>query len=395
MKKVFDVIIIGAGIIGLSTAYYLTKKGKKVLMLEKKEIGSGSSGACDDMILLQSKKPGILLQMALESFEMYKCLSEELNTDLEFQTRGGMILIENQEQLKIMEDFVRKQRSYGLDVELIDKRDVKKKQPLVNDRVIASTYSPIDSQVNPLRVMKGFYMKSIERGMEIDKPSSVTALKKLSNGYWEVVTDNNKCYHAEVVINAAGAWAAEVGKFAGVEIPIKPKKGQIAVTEQIPCVGETNIWDADYIVTKLDPVLAEKRDRILAELGIGLSFTQTLDGNYLIGGTREFVGFDTKTTYQGISNILSQVLKFFPVLRNVHIIRTFAGLRPASIDGKPFLGEVKDKEGFFIAAGHEGDGIALAPITGKIMAQMICGETLSLPVDELSPDRLKTHCKPS
>lgn len=395
MKKVFDVIIIGAGIIGLSTAYYLTKKGRKVLMLEKKEIGSGSSGACDDMILLQSKKPGILLQMALESLEMYKCLSEELNTDLEFQTRGGMILIENQEQLKIMEDFVDKQRSYGLDVELIDKRDVKKKQPLVNDRVIASTYSPIDSQVNPLRVMKGFYMKSIERGMEINKPSSVIALKKLSNGYWEVITDNNKCYHAEVVINAAGAWAAEVGKLVGVEIPIKPKKGQIAVTEQIPCLGETNIWDADYIVTKLDPVLAEKRDRILAKLGIGLSFTQTLDGNYLIGGTREFVGFDTKTTYQGISNILSQALKFFPVLKNVHIIRTFAGLRPASIDGKPFLGEVKDKEGFFIAAGHEGDGIALAPITGKIMAQMICGETPSLPVDELSPDRLKMHRQPS
>ncbi|HCL90607.1 MAG TPA: FAD-binding oxidoreductase [Candidatus Atribacteria bacterium] len=388
MKKVYDVIIIGAGIIGLSTAYYLTQKGKKVLILEKKEIGAGASSACDDMIFLQSKKPGILLQMALESLEMYKYLSKELETDLEFQTRGGMILIENQEQLRIMEDFVYKQRSYGLDVELIDKRDVKEKQPFISDRVIASTYSPIDSQVNPFRVMRGFYLKSLEKGMEIKKGAPVIALKKLSDGSWKVLTTENKYYHTRVVVNAAGAWAAEVGKMVGIKIPIKPKKGQIAVTEQIPCLGETNIWDADYIVTKLIPALAEKRGRILSQLGIGLSFTQTHDGNYFIGGTREFVGFDSKTTYQGISNIIPQALKFFPVLKNVHIIRAFAGLRPASLDGKPFLGEVKVKEGFFIAAGHEGDGIALAPITGKIMAQMICGETPSLPVGELSPDRL-------
>lgn len=388
MKKKYDVIIIGAGIIGLASAYYLATRKKSILLLEKKAIGSGASSACDDMILLQSKKPGLLLKMALESLEMYKHLSRELNIDLEFETRGGMILIETQEQLRIMEEFVKQQKSYGLNVDLIDKSDVRKRQPFIDERVIASTYSPDDSQVNPLKVMQGFYLKGLELGMEVKKGQPVIALNKLTDGSWEVVTADKECHTGQMVLNTAGAWSPEICRLLGLELPIKPKKGQIAVTEQIPALGKTNLWDAEYIVTKLNPELAAKRNKILSELGIGLSLSRTKEGNYFIGGTREFTGYDHQTTYQGINAVIAQVLKYLPVLKNVHIIRTFAGLRPASLDGKPFIGEVSEHKGFFIAAGHEGDGIALAPLTGKIISQLICGETPSLPIGELSPDRL-------
>ncbi len=387
MNKVRDVIVIGAGIIGLATAYYLSRENKRVLVLEKEEIGAGASGACDDMILLQSKKPGILLEMALESLNMYKNLSDELETDLEFQNLGGMILIETEEQLSIMEEFVASQNKHGLDVEILDKETVIKKQPFVSRRVIASTYSSIDSQVNPFRVMQGFIKKGQELGMEIRKHLPVKRISMTKTGLWEVETDNGEKFSSKAVVNAAGAWAPEICKLVEMDIPIRPKRGQIAITEQIPPLGETNIWDAEYIVAKLNPFMAKRRKKILAELGIGLSFTRTHDGNYFIGGTREFVGYDKGTTIEGISNIVTQALRYFPILKNVSIIRTFGGLRPASLDGKPFLGEIEGLNGFFVAAGHEGDGIALAPVTGKLMAQLITGQKPFLSIEELAPTK--------
>lgn len=386
MANRFDIAVIGAGIMGLSVAYYLTKEGYKVILLEKHEIGSGASGACDDMILLQSKKPGITLEMALESLEMYKRLSKELGTDLQFQTRGGMIVIEDQEQLKVMETFVQNQRKYGLEVEIIDKKDVIKKQPHITRSVIASTYSRIDSQVDPFRVMKGFLSKSIEHGAEVRKHVRINNIVQKKD-HWKIIFEDKESIEVEKVVNTAGAWAAEIGNMIGVNIPISPKKGQIAITEQIPSLGETNVWSAEYMASKLNPQLIKNQDPLFRELGVGLAFSQAKHGNHLIGSTRENVGYDKSTNYKALKILVSQAKKFFPVLENVHIIRSFAGFRPASADGKPIIGEIPSKDGFYIAAGHEGDGIALAPITGRIIADLISDRNLSYDMEELNISR--------
>lgn len=386
MQKTYDVLVIGGGIIGLSTAYYLLTTGKKVLLVEKNHIGSGASGACDDMILLQSKKPGILLEMAMESLEMYKGLSQELNQDIEFESRGGMILIEDYKQLAIMEDYVKQQRSLGLDVHIVDRQEVAKKQPYVRDGIIASTYSDKDSQVNPLKVMKAFMNKGRSLGLDIKKGFSISSIEHKSD-YWKVYFEDKSFVESQYVVNAAGAWAPQIGRMLGIDIPIEPKKGQVAVTEQVPQLGETNVWSAEYIVSKLKPELAKKKSDLYSKYGIGFAFTQTSDGNYLIGSTRENAGFNRDTTFEALNIIVHQAVKFFPILRNVNIIRSFAGFRPASIDGKAIIGEVEDKKGFFIAAGHEGDGIALAPITGKIISDLINGKKVNYNMEELNLKR--------
>ncbi|MEJ5184379.1 MAG: FAD-dependent oxidoreductase, partial [Rectinemataceae bacterium] len=135
-----DAAIIGAGVIGMSTAYELSKRKKKVVVIDKVVMGAGASGSCDDMILLQSKKPGILLEMAFKSLELYEKLSKELPFDIEFERRGGTILIEDQAQLSVMEEFVASQNKHGLGVEIIDAKWLKKLQPHVSSHVIASTY---------------------------------------------------------------------------------------------------------------------------------------------------------------------------------------------------------------------------------------------------------------
>ncbi|HXK89380.1 MAG TPA: FAD-dependent oxidoreductase [Thermosynergistes sp.] len=386
-KDGYDAIVIGAGIIGLSCAYYLTKAGKCVLVLERGQVGSGTSGACDEMILLQSKAPGLSLEMAFVSLDIYRSLQAELGEDLEFETRGGMIIIEKAEHLPIMKGFVAKQRSFGLNVEILSKKEAKIKQPFVSDSVVASTYSPDDSQVNPLRVMFALLRAGTRAGMALKRGSEVTSVTRTVWDSWEVATAGGHVYSSDVVVNTAGVWAPRIASLVNLLLPIEPKRGQIVVTEPIHPFGETNAWDSEYIVSKLMPDLP--RDERAERLGLGFAMSRTRNGNYLIGSTREYVGFDRDTTHEAIEAISAKAVSLFPALANVRIIRSFSGLRPACGDGKCILGEDPQNPGFFVAAGHEGDGIALAPVTGKFLADLVCGRKTELDVAELSPARFR------
>ena len=325
--------------------------------------------------------------MAIKSLEIYAGLSGELGSDLEFKSLGGMILIESEKHLAIMEEFVAQQRSSGLEVEIISQKELRRRQPYAREGFIASTYSAKDSQADPFRVMTAFGQRGRALGMELKRRTEVVDIAQTGSGLWRVTTADGTRYETEVVLNTAGAWAPLVGKMVDVDIPITPKRGQLIVTEQIPPIGETNVWSAEYIVTKLKPELAQKREAELDQIGLGFSFSRTADQNYLIGSTRELAGYDKSTTYTALKAIARQVADFFPVMKKVHIIRTIAGLRPSCADGKPVLGEHPGRPGFFTAAGHEGDGIALAPITGRIVSQLICGQKTELDVSELTPAR--------
>lgn len=392
---VYDVLVIGAGIIGLSTAYQLSRKKKRVLVLEQSDIGSGTSGACDHMILLQSKLPGLPLQMAMLSLEMYRAWQKDLRENLWFETRGGMILVDKPQHLPFMERFVEEQRSIGLNVTMLSREQIKKKQPFVSERVLASTYCPDDSQIDPFSVLKALLKAGMMLGMELKRFSRVVSLERKS-GHWLVKVQDGTIHEAGAVVCAAGVWSREVCRMVGLDVPIKPKRGQILVTEPIEPVGETDVWDSDYIIAKHVSHLQE--DETAKKLGLGLAMSKTHPGNYLIGSTREYVGFDRSTSFEALVAITKRLTELFPIFKNVRIIRTFAGLRPACEDGKYVIGEDPENPGFFVATGHEGDGIALAPITGALLAQLICGEKPSLPIEELSPARfrdLKKEEKPS
>ncbi|NLK34286.1 MAG: FAD-binding oxidoreductase [Gracilibacteraceae bacterium] len=216
-----DVCIIGGGVIGLATAYYLLKAGKSVAVLERAEIGSGASSSCDDMILLQSKKPGIALTLAMESLEMYRDLPRELGMDIGFLSLGGMIIIEDDKQLKIMENFVKQQISYGLDVEIVDRKTLFKKQPHVARYMIASTYSKSDSQVNPLLLMRAFLHNGLRMGMDVFRHTPVIDIDRIGDR-WMLKGEKGINIECDSIVIAAGAWSAEIGKMLDIDIPIKP-----------------------------------------------------------------------------------------------------------------------------------------------------------------------------
>lgn len=365
-----EVVIIGGGVIGTAIAYYLTTWGIKPTLLERSDICSGTSGACDKAISLQSKTPGLHLELAMTSAAMFSSLGMELQCDIEYYRNGGMIAIENESQLSIMEAFVQRQKSYGLPVDIVTNEEARRQQPALSPKLIAATYSPADGEVSPLKLTFGFAKAAKQQGAILRTGVVVTDLV-INHGRVEGVLTNQGTIPAGVVINAAGVFAPSIGRMAGLDIPIKPRRGQIIVTEAVPPLIRGALWSARYIVAKHNPDMIRQEDPEAAKLGVGLSAGQTQEGTLLIGGSREFAGYQAVTTPEAIGAILRHAVNIIPALRTIHVIRTFAGLRPYTPDGMPIIGPVEEVDGLIMAAGHEGDGIALAPVTGKLVAQYV------------------------
>ena len=374
-----DVVVIGGGVIGSSVAYHLSKRKMEVLLVEKKGLVSGTSGACDGLVYLQSKRPGAHLKLAMESRKRFDSLQEELGIDIEFRSRGGMVVVEKQEELEAMRLFVEDQKESGLEVTLLDKKQARELEPSLSEGILACTYSPLDGQVNPISLALAFLQGAKARGAKIYPFTGVTGFSRKSHRLVGVKTTRGNI-ETRVVVNAAGVHATEIGKMIDVEIPIKPRRGQILVTEALPPLLARGLLSAKYLVAKYNPSLAETGE-------LGVSIEQTKSGGFLLGSTREFVGFDRRTTWSAMKQIALQTSRILPVLREVRVIRTFAGLRPYTPDGLPILGPVRNMEGFFMAAGHEGDGIALSPITGHLIAEWIAEGSPGMDLSEFSLER--------
>ncbi len=374
-----DIVVIGGGVIGTAIAYYLTKRGKNVVLLEKKYLVNGSSAACDQGVLLQSKAPNEHLELAIYSLNMYKNLSEELNRDLEFVQKGYLVLIENETELEVMKEIVEKQNALGLPSRIISREAAMEMQPGLNpDAFVAAACCDWDSEVNPYIVTMAFADRAAELGAVLKTNCPVTDLVIEDGAVKGVVTPEGTIY-ADTVINAAGVWAPEIAQMAGLTVPIKPRRGQVYISEAVPKFVHRCVINARYIVAKHHPELLKNDTSMKAKLGVGLCLTQSVKGNVMFGATREFVDFDLSNTIDGLREVLANAAHLVPGVKDLNIIRTMSGLRPYTPDSKPLIGYVDGVPGFFMAAGHEGDGISLAPATGKLVADLIVDGTTDVP----------------
>jgi glycine/D-amino acid oxidase-like deaminating enzyme len=235
--------------------------------------------------------------------------------------------------------------------------------------------------VNPYALTFAFLRTAKSAGARILMGENVQGVEVTGGRVRAVITENRKI-DTPLVINAAGALAAEVGRLAGLEIPIKPRRGQIIVTAAVPPLLRHCLISAQYVAVKFKPELA-------ATGGMGFSLEQADSGNILIGSTREFVDFDRRSTFDGIRTIARRIAPVIPALKRVPVIRTFGGLRPYTPDGLPILGKVAGLEGFIMAAGHEGDGIALSPITGELIADLIATGRTQFPLEDFRLERFR------
>jgi glycine/D-amino acid oxidase-like deaminating enzyme len=293
---------------------------------------------------------------------------------------GGMCLVENEPELAAVRRFVDEQRATGLEVELLDGDETRRREPALSGRVIAATFSASDAQVNPYALTFAFMRAAKAGGARLLTGQRAGGIR-VTGGRVEAVHLPDGRISTPVVINAAGAHAAEVGRWVGVNVPITPRRGQILVTAAVPPMIRHCLISARYVAAKFDPEIARH--------GMGFSVEQTDSGNLLIGSTREFVGFDRRTTLEGLRMIAARIAPVIPGLSRVAVIRAFAGLRPYTPDGLPILGPVTGVDGFVMAAGHEGDGIALSAITGELIADWVAHGRTGIPIGDLGLDRFE------
>ncbi|MGB9590985.1 MAG: NAD(P)/FAD-dependent oxidoreductase, partial [Candidatus Kryptoniota bacterium] len=251
----------------------------------------------------------------------------------------------------------------GLDVELLSPNEARNIEPSLSANIAGAIFSTMDAHVNPISLCLAYAESAKELGARILLNTEVTKIEVLNKRVTGIETTKGKI-KADVVVNSAGVYAPHIAKLVDLDVQIIPRRGQIAVTEPVQKFIKSVMICNRYIKSKFSP------DH-LDQLGIGFALEQTKSGNILIGSTREFVGYNRKVTPDGIKAILSNAKKFIPEISELNIIRTFAGLRPYTVSGLPILEKSKDIDGFIISAGHEGDGIALSPITGEIVADLI------------------------
>lgn len=380
-----DVIVIGGGVIGCSVTYHLAKLGKSVLQIEREDLTRGAAGATDGVVGYHTKKPGPQMELAVRSIAMFEHLGEELGMDIEYGLCcGGMQPVEDQLQWDILSGIVEEQKKSGVDIRMIGIEEARKIEPMLAEDLMGALYSPTGGKVNPIRLTLAFAGAARRLGARILTETEVCGLL-LEKGQIKGVKTNRGEFTADAVVNACGAWAAQIGKMAGLNIPITPRKGQLIVTEPIGPFMNVTLQCARYNVIKFRPDAVD--DPKALQLGNSLSIEQTKDGGLIIGGTREFAGYDRGNTLEAVETILRRAVRFFPALRDVCFIRAFAGLRPYTPDGLPLIGRVNGLEGFYMAAGHEGDGIALAPITGKLLAEQIVYGKESYSLKDFDPNR--------
>ncbi len=382
--RTVDAAVIGAGVIGACVAYYLAKENLRVVVLERGDIASGTSSHGEGNVLIHDKQPGIDTQMAYASQKLFKTLAAELSYDFEYVERGSVLLIESEVEWKAAEALAARQAADGYPIRMLSQDEIQAQEPFLAEDIIGAVEIDCDAAINPMAFTFGLCREAEKLGAVISSYSPVRRITRSKDGAVRSVQTVDEEYRTKYVVDCAGVWAGDIGRMVGVDIPIRPRQGQLLVAERTFTIGSRKIVEFGYLMAKFgDSSYRRNVSPDLERMGIAFVFEPTQAGNFLVGSSRAFVGYDTNVSIEVMRGLARRALRFFPVLRDINVIRAYAGLRPYCPDHFPIVSAVKDVPGFYIAAGHEGDGVGLAPITGKLITEMITGKETSIPIEHL------------
>lgn len=381
-----DVVVIGGGIMGAAIAFYGSKAGLDITVLEKSELASGTSSSCDGNILVIDKDPGFDSQMSFKSQQLVHELNNELEVTFEYRNPGSILVCENDNEMEAAKKWVQGQQTAGMDFRMLDRQDLRNETKYFADDLYGGLECKTDSTVNPYMLTYSMFYSAKKNGAKIHTHTEVKQLYK--NHYNQfVIETNHETFTANKVVNACGVWAPRIGEMVDVEIPIEPRKGQLIVASRQQPVGLRKVMEFGYLMSKFGG--ERKVDPAMEKYGVALVFEPTESQNFLIGSSREFAGFSTKVNHEVTKYIARRAIRFYPKMADMTAIRTYAGLRPWTADHLPIVSHVDEVPGFYVAAGHEGDGITLAAITGKVIQEMLAEETTSISIEPLRYDRFR------
>jgi sarcosine oxidase subunit beta len=381
-----DVVVLGAGIIGTTIAMQLARHDVDVLVIESENApGMGSSGRCDGNVLLQTKHDDVLLRMTLDSIEAYRRWGDELEGDLRFEQVGSLVFMTADDQMDTARDRLDHLHGLGISADLVNGDELRELEPNLVGDLPGAIYCHEDAEVYPPAVVAALVVEARRRGARLLSRTRAQELLVDGHGGVRGVRTSAGVVHTRCVVNALGPWSAGLSvPPTAPTVPVLPRQGVLIVTEEHHGIIRHNIREASYMTD---------RSGHDASHGAKVSFAAepTYRGNLLLGSSRRFAGFDVSVGMTLITAMMERALHFVPALRRVHIVRTFAGLRPWTPDNLPLVGPCAEVPGYILATGHEGEGIGLAPATADLDVAAVL-ENRPTPeqaeaFEHLSPDR--------
>ncbi|KXG10040.1 Glycine oxidase [Anoxybacillus sp. P3H1B] len=351
----YDVAIIGGGVIGGSIAFQLAKRNVRTVVLEKERIASQASSAAAGMLGAQSEfaSDSPLISLALKSRAMFGQVAEELKQltgiDIGYVQKGMLKVAVTEEEQKSLQEHYEFWRKMGQPVQWLSASELASLEPNVNPTLKGVMYIAEDGQVSAPHLSLAFAKASMAYGAQWHEFTEVIDIKE-QGGLYELRT-NQGVIAADAVVVSGGAWSALFLEKTGLSLSIYPVKGEcLLVKTEKPLIQAT-------LFAKNGCYLVPKRG-----------------GRILIGATSTPHTFDQKVTVQGVTHLLEKAQELVPSIGGAELEKSWAGIRPQTKDGLPYIGKHPHYQNVWIASGHYRNGILLSPLTGVLIADLVEGK---------------------
>jgi sarcosine oxidase subunit beta len=357
-----EVVIIGGGIVGCASAYYLTQRGVSVVLLERSVIGGEGSGRNGGGVRQQCRDQREL-PLAMASVKLWECLENELGFDVEYQQGGNIRLAATEKRMEGLTTLGEQELAAGLEIEVWNRTQLRERAPYLADLFIGAKYCATDGVANPILATKAFGWAAERAGAHIMVHTEATEIR-LQSGHVSSVLAHGANGGVEIgtstVINAAGLWAAHISRTVGVDLPLRPVRAILVTTEPLP------------------PLFTE----FISSHDVGIYTRPTHSGSIHVGtvGVREYT-FEKSIPIWALRH-LARIGQMIPTLENVNFLRAWAGSLAMTPDGFPILGPTDGIDGYILATGFSGHGFCLGPIVGQLLSELVVDGKPSLSLDE-------------
>ncbi len=360
-----DIIIIGGGVMGASTAYHLAMRGvKNIILLEKEEFfGTGATGRCAGGVRYQFDTE-INIRLSLQSLPMLDRFKEEIGQDINYRKTGYLFLLTHPDEVSVFKHQVELQNRLGAKTEWLDGDEIRNRLPTMRlDDVIAGSFNPRDGIVDPNSVVMGYIGAAQQLGCKAESSTPVTGIK-IQSGMVMGVEIPSTTISAPIIVDATGPWARLTSQMAGFHVPVSPVRRQWLTTTELPELPH----DFPFVIDFAQSLYFHSE-------GLGL-----LTG---MSNPQESPGYDQNIDSAWELVHLGAAINRLPLLEHAGLASHLAGLYEVTPDAHPIIG-MTPIQGYYLLTGFSGHGFMHGPIAGKLMSELIVdGKTSTLDISML------------